>query len=481
MSAWGNYVPTGMWPQQQQATAQPDATLMDNLMGQSWMYSAQWTPAYYGAHPYAQPTTPPGYHAHPPYPPQPQPGGQSYPPQPRIVPPRGESHPKLGLEARAGEADEDVDWEDSGDEEANVEADHEDDNHAMQVYCKECQTWLNGPRQWEDHKIGKKHRKNVQKAKRGTAGGSSEVAHPERKEPPPEEVPEKKTEALDWLENAKTQKDEDTQAYWKEVEARQEQSIYWNWLQQEKQEKEKQHKEGDPLEGDPLEETPQKTSRNARRRRRNGLKRLEIKAKQDAANNHDDLVDSKPSSKILQPNANVVEKKDLTKDLTDTRPAALLQSQTQAPRDALADASLTESSERPADVVEKKDLTIQLIDTRPATLVQMERQAPRDALRGKRILVPGTSASPGTMVFDGMLLEGSINDDPEQKQDLQKTQERRSRPAEKRATCKTRSADDLPRGLVFRNAWRHKPLSFELNHNSIIKALNVDSRVLTKL
>ena len=29
------------------------------------------------------------------------------------------------------------------------------------VYCKECLMWLNGRTQWEDHKIGKRHRKNL--------------------------------------------------------------------------------------------------------------------------------------------------------------------------------------------------------------------------------------------------------------------------------------------------------------------------------
>lgn len=31
------------------------------------------------------------------------------------------------------------------------------------VWCSDCEMWLNGPTQWEDHKIGKKHRKNTQK------------------------------------------------------------------------------------------------------------------------------------------------------------------------------------------------------------------------------------------------------------------------------------------------------------------------------
>ena len=29
------------------------------------------------------------------------------------------------------------------------------------VYCADCQMWLNGPTQWYNHRIGKKHRKNV--------------------------------------------------------------------------------------------------------------------------------------------------------------------------------------------------------------------------------------------------------------------------------------------------------------------------------
>jgi hypothetical protein len=29
------------------------------------------------------------------------------------------------------------------------------------IWCTNCEMWLNGPAQWEDHKIGKKHKKNV--------------------------------------------------------------------------------------------------------------------------------------------------------------------------------------------------------------------------------------------------------------------------------------------------------------------------------
>ena len=42
-------------------------------------------------------------------------------------------------------------------------AELEQESTSVAVYCKQCLTWLNGPRQWEDHKIGKKHRKNVRR------------------------------------------------------------------------------------------------------------------------------------------------------------------------------------------------------------------------------------------------------------------------------------------------------------------------------
>jgi hypothetical protein len=31
------------------------------------------------------------------------------------------------------------------------------------IYCEHCDIWLNGPTQWDDHKIGKKHKKNCKK------------------------------------------------------------------------------------------------------------------------------------------------------------------------------------------------------------------------------------------------------------------------------------------------------------------------------
>ena len=36
------------------------------------------------------------------------------------------------------------------------------------VYCQLCEMWLNGPTQLEDHKIGKKHKKNVRSRLKNT-------------------------------------------------------------------------------------------------------------------------------------------------------------------------------------------------------------------------------------------------------------------------------------------------------------------------
>ena len=108
-------------------------------------------------------------------------------------------HVQDGTEPQSSQSDEE------GQEEETSEQDEEADNHAMAVYCKECLTWLNGPRQWEDHKIGKKHKKNVQKAKRGTAR-STEVAQPEARQPAVDEKPEKKTAMWQWLEDGRVAK-----------------------------------------------------------------------------------------------------------------------------------------------------------------------------------------------------------------------------------------------------------------------------------
>ena len=35
-----------------------------------------------------------------------------------------------------------------------------EENQFHGIYCNCCDMWLNGPTQWEDHKVGKKHKKN---------------------------------------------------------------------------------------------------------------------------------------------------------------------------------------------------------------------------------------------------------------------------------------------------------------------------------
>ena len=96
-------------------------------------------------------------------------------------------------------------------EEANSQIDDEANEQAMAVYCKECQTWLNGPRQWADHKIGKKHRKNVQKARQGTPAGDGSVGDGTGSGEAPDqqsvdEPPAVLTAAWQWLEDGKAQK-----------------------------------------------------------------------------------------------------------------------------------------------------------------------------------------------------------------------------------------------------------------------------------
>ena len=101
---------------------------------------------------------------------------------------------------------EEAEFEDEDDTgNAQAENNEEADDHALAVWCWECETWLNGPRQWEDHKIGKKHRKNVHKAKKGTVS-STVVAQPEARQPAVDEEPEKKTAMWQWLEDGRVAK-----------------------------------------------------------------------------------------------------------------------------------------------------------------------------------------------------------------------------------------------------------------------------------
>ena len=50
-------------------------------------------------------------------------------------------------------------------------------------HCPDCEMWLNGPTQWEDHKIGKKHKKNV---KKGGPSKTPALSKAKAKQPPEE-------------------------------------------------------------------------------------------------------------------------------------------------------------------------------------------------------------------------------------------------------------------------------------------------------
>ena len=59
-------------------------------------------------------------------------------------------------------------------------------------YCPFCEMWLNGPTQMEDHKNGKKHKKNVRKPKNGQ--GAKQVANKMKDKEPPVHERENRSE-----------------------------------------------------------------------------------------------------------------------------------------------------------------------------------------------------------------------------------------------------------------------------------------------
>ena len=113
----------------------------------------------------------------------------------------------VALRAPYANDDDKVDEGEDIDEERAVDlaappGNEETENRA--VFCEQCTMWLNGPTQWEDHRIGKKHKKNCKKGSsakveaaqgqesegsskeaKGSAPGSkgSEVAIPRQSEP----------------------------------------------------------------------------------------------------------------------------------------------------------------------------------------------------------------------------------------------------------------------------------------------------------
>ena len=136
-------------------------------------------------------------------------GSSPWQQQPREIPPRQQ---QPGGEASSPERDQDKDQDRQKPQEVKpktqappVVPESSEPPETTAVYCPECQTWLNGPRQWEDHKIGKKHRKNVQKQRAGASSGSTNKAASPKKAnepivaPPEREETEGKSEMADWL------------------------------------------------------------------------------------------------------------------------------------------------------------------------------------------------------------------------------------------------------------------------------------------
>ena len=73
------------------------------------------------------------------------------------------------------------------------------------VYCRLCQTWLNGPIQKKDHEKGKKHRKNVNRAQVlsvRAASNSDGSTGPSRTAPPERHTTNDTSEVANWLNEA---------------------------------------------------------------------------------------------------------------------------------------------------------------------------------------------------------------------------------------------------------------------------------------
>ena len=132
-------------------------------------------------------------------------------PVPPPVPNPSAAYVESGNDGYANEIDDTIAQACKVDEDTNNA-----DDHGAAVYCKECQTWLNGSRQYEDHKTGKKHQKNMQRARRGNASSSVELqSTPDpvpQPDPVPDPVPEKKTDMWLWLEKGKEEKEAEEQA-----------------------------------------------------------------------------------------------------------------------------------------------------------------------------------------------------------------------------------------------------------------------------
>ncbi|CAJ1335663.1 unnamed protein product [Effrenium voratum] len=75
-----------------------------------------------------------------------------------------------------GSSDEDAGEqnEGSGDQDAGQSESDRRPTETLAIYCKPCKMWLNGPTQWADHEIGKKHRKAVRRQQAAKHAGCEE-------------------------------------------------------------------------------------------------------------------------------------------------------------------------------------------------------------------------------------------------------------------------------------------------------------------
>ena len=79
--------------------------------------------------------------------------------------------PHMLVESYSSLADEmgmmvEVDSDDGvSNEKAAAEAGPTTEGDDGAVWCKDCEMWLNGPTQMDEHKIGKKHKKKVRRIK----------------------------------------------------------------------------------------------------------------------------------------------------------------------------------------------------------------------------------------------------------------------------------------------------------------------------
>ena len=75
---------------------------------------------------------------------------------------------RASLDADGSASSLDVEVDEASEKRSDVASERSEAANA--VKCQLCDMWLNGPEQWEDHRIGKKHRKHLRHAGRGASG-----------------------------------------------------------------------------------------------------------------------------------------------------------------------------------------------------------------------------------------------------------------------------------------------------------------------